>query len=234
MAEKRYQHHLDQEMRYSRGRMRGIKGRFVERETDLSDVLDFRSMADDESRRRRMGVGVKAPGIFTVAAHPGFYFLAGRLDVATQVSLATAILGDYAEPPADTNHTKRYGHFAGLWGAARDGRHLDAACGAWLEASEAGDAPGAPALLDKLRWISLGPKFDWTARVYRADTPHRTLPSPLHDLAEAIAHETVGARQAVGSGSPPPFDVALVNLYAPRWVGSARIENDYVVPSLHR
>ena len=46
-----------------------------------------------------------------------------------------------------------------------------------------GDGPAAQKLLMKLRWCTLGPQFDWTARVYDTGQPYKTLPAELHALA---------------------------------------------------
>ena len=35
----------------------------------------------------------------------------------------------------------------------------------------------------KLRWCTLGPQFDWTARVYDTKQPYKPLPAELHALA---------------------------------------------------
>ena len=46
-----------------------------------------------------------------------------------------------------------------------------------------GDGPAAQKLLMKLRWCTLGPQFDWTARVYDSERPYKPLPAELHALA---------------------------------------------------
>ena len=46
-----------------------------------------------------------------------------------------------------------------------------------------GDGPAAQKLLTKLRWCTLGPQFDWTARVYDTEQPYKSLPAELHALA---------------------------------------------------
>ena len=50
----------------------------------------------------------------------------------------------------------------------------------WVKA-----AGGHPAhqLLKKLRWCTLGPQFDWTARVYDRHAPYSPLPEELRALA---------------------------------------------------
>ena len=50
-----------------------------------------------------------------------------------------------------------------------------------------GDGPTAQKLLMKLRWCTLGPQFDWTARVYDREHPYRPLPAQLHALACRLA-----------------------------------------------
>lgn len=53
--------------------------------------------------------------------------------------------------------------------------------------SAEGPGPAASALLDKLRWATLGPQYNWTARQYEFDVPHRPLPEELRHLAVRIA-----------------------------------------------
>lgn len=45
-------------------------------------------------------------------------------------------------------------------------------------------------LLSKLRWASLGPRYDWTRRVYDRVSPTRPLPEPLRHLALRLAAHT--------------------------------------------
>ena len=63
-----------------------------------------------------------------------------------------------------------------------------AACscqGIW---TEEGKGPPAQQLLQKLRWVTLGPQFDWTARTYGGvDSPHTPLPAELRQLAQCIS-----------------------------------------------
>ena len=50
-----------------------------------------------------------------------------------------------------------------------------------------GPGPSAAELLRKLRWATLGPQFDWTARRYDAHAPYRPLPPDLRTHAVSIA-----------------------------------------------
>ena len=50
----------------------------------------------------------------------------------------------------------------------------------WVNAA---GGPPAQQLLKKLRWCTLGPQFDWTARVYDRHAPCSPLPEELRALA---------------------------------------------------
>lgn len=98
-----------------------------------------------------------------------------------------------------------------------------------------GSGPLAESLLQKLRWATLGPPYDWTQRRYLQGVPHMPLPAQLHQLAVALAglaatlpagtssgaddagavRSTAAAAAAIGSGQAPAFcpDAALVNYY---------------------
>lgn len=60
-------------------------------------------------------------------------------------------------------------------------------------------------LLEKLRWVTLGPPYDWTARTYRVDAPARSVPPDL---------QTICRRLAAAAGVPSfGAKVGLVNYY---------------------
>jgi alkylated DNA repair dioxygenase AlkB len=92
----------------------------------------------------------------------------------------------------------------------------------------------APAMLRALRWVTLGPPYNWTTRLYEPETPHLPLPPELVRMARffaalagealsvaAAAEEGEGAGSAAAaaalaaSSSAATFqpDAALVNYY---------------------
>ena len=79
--------------------------------------------------------------------------------------------------------------------AAADGRHRSGSkcCACTSSGSESiwtagGSGPPAQQLLQKLRWVTLGPQFDWTMRAYSGvDSPHTPLPTELREAAQRIA-----------------------------------------------
>lgn len=66
-----------------------------------------------------------------------------------------------------------------------------------------GVGPAAQQLLRKLRWVSLGPQFNWSSREYEGGRPHRPLPDQLQQLALVFAQaaqqvlELAGRQQEV-------------------------------------
>eukprot|EP00216_Chloropicon_sp_CCMP2111_P000993 CAMPEP_0198246660 /NCGR_PEP_ID=MMETSP1446-20131203/46086_1 /TAXON_ID=1461542 ORGANISM="Unidentified sp, Strain CCMP2111" /NCGR_SAMPLE_ID=MMETSP1446 /ASSEMBLY_ACC=CAM_ASM_001112 /LENGTH=368 /DNA_ID=CAMNT_0043930983 /DNA_START=270 /DNA_END=1376 /DNA_ORIENTATION=- len=224
--EKKYQLHFDQVMKYSRGKLRGKRGKFVERETDFSDVVDFAVMRDDARKRDDNGIRCQvlagkggsdflpsdsdALVVYTMERHPGFYFIPNMLDDKAQLELATSILTEYIDPPANSNHTKRYSHFEGLWEASKD-------TGLFLSSDDHGNTwsrnrTGASAamLLEKLRWVTLGPQFNWTERRYINDAKVRQLPDRLKCQAEeAVSQLGIHSDTFVEYSA----DAALLNFY---------------------
>lgn len=61
--------------------------------------------------------------------------------------------------------------------------------------SPVGTGPKASHLLRKLRWVCLGPPYNWTERLYEPHLPHRPLPPFLVRLAQQYAQL---AQQAAG------------------------------------
>lgn len=229
-AEKKYQLHFDQEMTFSKGKLRGRKGRFRERPTDLSDVLDVDDDGLDPDGGLRRGVrrevrtlgGAATLAVYTLDDHPGFYFVREFLDAGTASDLAREVVTDYIDPPATSNHTARHGDRVGsLWRAAHLGLHLREEAGAdddddngggraqWTEDRASASAAD---LLERLRWVSLGPHFDWTGRVYLRGGRHRPLPDRLRALANDLV-SSLGIDRA-RDGAAFDADAALVNFYA--------------------
>eukprot|EP00887_Chlorella_sp_A99_P000830 scaffold5.g830.t1 len=116
--------------------------------------------------------------------------------------------------------------------SSSDGRDIGDHVAPW---AADGAGPPALALLRTLRWATLGPPFDWTARTYLRHEPHRPLPPWLLQLAEslaALAWRLATPAAAGAAGLPlqqgeqgphgdeqqqqqerPRFDSALVNYY---------------------
>lgn len=94
--------------------------------------------------------------------------------------------------------------FVGLWEAAKEGLcfSLDEP-GCW---STKDGGVSAKVLLNKLRWITLGPQFDWTRRCYNDDIKYRELPSVLKTMSEKIVH-------ALDIDADYTADAALLNFY---------------------
>ena len=230
-VEKKYQLHYDQEMTYSKGKLRGKKGKFSERPTDLSDVIDFRHFDEEASSMKAAELGVErrnvdvstsprkaVVAVYTMEKHPGFYFVREFLDEESVDEATLDIVTKYIEPPSNSNHTKRHGHFKGLWVAAQRGLYLSSDCGSRGDGcgdkggggddcwSEVQSSTSARKILDKLRWVTLGPQYDWTNRVYKEDVPFTALPVKLKALAENLV-KTLGVSDSYSA------DAALLNFY---------------------
>lgn len=57
-----------------------------------------------------------------------------------------------------------------------------------------GAGPAAAALLRKLRWLTVGPRYDWTARAYDFGGPHHPLPGYAADLARRLVAAVEAAK----------------------------------------
>ena len=225
-AEKKYQLHYDQELKFSKGKLRGKRGRLRERPTDLSEVLDFRSPPRDGDGVV-VDVAMDFPGnrrrtVRSLARHPGFYHVESYLTCEECEELAREILETHIDPPASSNHTARHGdQVSGLWAAAGRGDAYDPESGrdgtCWSPLSLSPSGSGvltARTLLERLRWVSLGPRYDWTRREYLRDSPHRELPRGLKAMADgAVASLCAEGGGATSSMSTFGADAALVNFY---------------------
>uniref|UniRef100_A0A7R9VE33 Fe2OG dioxygenase domain-containing protein n=1 Tax=Chlamydomonas euryale TaxID=1486919 RepID=A0A7R9VE33_9CHLO len=70
---------------------------------------------------------------YLLAGRPGFILIPGALPHGMQLSLMRTALEQMCEPPANTNHTARYGPLPGLWQAAQHNLHLS--CKASMDGS---------------------------------------------------------------------------------------------------
>ena len=232
--EKRFQLHYDQVFTIRKGKRRlkkGRSGKFKERPTDLSEVIDFESLDKlEQDRWTELGISeqksVEVAGssrgvvsVYTMSKHPGFFFVRGFLDKQGVERLAGDIVTEYIEPPASSNHTKKYGNLHQLWKAAQSELYLSETRGEVRSSDDDGGnanvgldwsprqtGTSAQQLLAKLRWASLGPQFDWTNRVYRDDIPYRELPGNLKSLAEHLV-------RSLGVQTDYNADAALLNFY---------------------
>ncbi|BDA46478.1 probable nucleic acid dioxygenase ALKBH1 at C-terminar half [Coccomyxa sp. Obi] len=123
IAEKKYQLHWNQELRYRRGKLRGRKISPVQ--TDFSEVLDFLDQSTWQSSAVLVAYSEHLhKEVFGLADHPGFFVIPGAIGPDVHRQLIVSALEDYPEPPCNTNHTRAHGHLGGLWKAAQLGQCL--------------------------------------------------------------------------------------------------------------
>jgi alkylated DNA repair protein alkB family protein 1 len=165
-----------------------------------------------------------APGAraYAMPARPGFVLVRGALPPAARRRLAADAFLAFPEPPAHTNFTRaRGGALRGLFDAAQAGLRLDeeAAAGGGSVAAPwraGGPGPAAAALLARLRWASVGPQFDWSARSYLRDGPHLPMPLYLSELAASLAAAAAAAlAAAAAAGALVPVVVAPAAAFRP-------------------
>lgn len=150
------------------------------------------------------------PAAYAIDGHPGAVLVPNALSVDEQREWVRIAVTESCEPPARTNHDAALGPLKGLWreAHARPSRYVrvpstDEGAGrgdtetetGWRHISPepTGGDPrvnlAATRLLEKMRWATIGPPYDWTARAYDTDAPRRPVnPRWLErcvDLAEA-------------------------------------------------
>lgn len=150
------------------------------------------------------------PAAYAIDGHPGAVLVPNALSVDEQREWVRIAVTESCEPPARTNHDAALGPLKGLWreAHARPSRYVrvpstDEGAGrgdtetetGWRHISPepTGGDPrvnlAATRLLEKMRWATIGPPYDWSARAYDTDAPRRPVnPRWLErcvDLAEA-------------------------------------------------
>jgi alkylated DNA repair protein alkB family protein 1 len=154
--------------------------------------------------------------------HPGLVVFPAAVAPQQQQQLMQAALQEWPEPPAATNHTKAFGsRLRGLFQAAQQGlclceqvheQHAAAASDTQQQQQQHtwardGTGPAAATLLRKLRWVCLGPTYNWSQRAYEPHLPHRPLPHALVQLAccyAAAAHHAAQQHEQQEQPKQPP------------------------------
>lgn len=141
----------------------------MERPTDLSGVVDVDDAHEGAERHSRHSVhrlGTSSAGtIFAFHQHPGCFLIRGAIHPGQQRELVSASLTDYLQSPVSTN-------------LGNVGDRMLVQGVPLYEKDPSND------ILRRLRWASLGPRFDWTRRVYvRDEEEYIPLPQVLKELA---------------------------------------------------
>ena len=157
--------------------------------TDFSGVIDFADLNKPASARvRRVPINdenqlSEVVEAFAVEGFEGFYFLQNALDVPMQCIMAGQSLCQWCEPAWSSN-SNLHGH------------HHTEKLSAWLKNDHN--------LLQKLRWVTLGYHYDWSARAYREGW-QSPFPPSLAAFSKSLA-------ALVGFHEFTP-EAAIVNIY---------------------
>ena len=167
------------------------------------------------------------PAAYAIDGHPGAVLVPNALSVDEQREWVRIAVTESCEPPARTNHDAALGPLKGLWreAHARPSRYVrvpstDDGAGrgdtetetGWRHISPepTGGDPrvnlAATRLLEKMRWATIGPPYDWTARAYDTDAPRRPVNARWLERCVHLA-EAAGARDYAGEFA------SLVNYY---------------------
>lgn len=220
-AEKKYKLYYDDRSLKSSRKKKQAKP------VDVSDVIDFKAIAEAHERGGELPVGVAAAPcgfrrpMFCLEGRPGFYFIPGALSLEEQCQWMRESLLSFPQPPNRTNHNAIYGPLQDLFAAAKERKVLvkdesDGDHPTWKFVDEA-EVPlrgngctscPASALLRKLRWSTLGLQFDWSQRNYDVSLPHNKIPDALCQLAKRLA------TPAMPQGEEFRPEAAIVNYFA--------------------
>ena len=178
-------------------------------------------------RCRRRAAGLDAV-VHSFERHPGFFVVTQAMEDAFASRLAELCFGDdVLRPPATTNFTRSHNlSMSGLWHAATNDFRLvvspketttttassssmTTAAGdtpAVTRWSADGTGPAAAEFLRSLRWLSIGPCYDWTKRIYLKEDAHVPLPDDMKTFAQRVW-------ALVGNDRAFDPNAALINYY---------------------
>lgn len=214
------------------------------RPTDFSGVIDVDNKAQLDTQPEDAAITAHplphpAGQLYLFRRHPGFLLLRGALDKSLQHKLIVDCLTVFPDAPATTNLTRDNGLLTGLWQAAQQGLSLSSTSSPpdvspdeqskvqkateeqsyWVASN---GKISAQKLLQKLRWASIGPPFDWTKREYIYDCPRQQIPQYLVELSTSLTDAALSVWQAAeptseaatsASSAALSLDAALVNFY---------------------
>ena len=157
--------------------------------------------------------------IFAFERHPGLFLLRDAISLQLAARLADDCFQDFLQPPTHTNFNRSHKLYVkDLWAAHSKNLSLedkalyqdDYRISCW---STHGEGPKASYFLEKLRWASIGPRYDWTSREYMIDEPYTTLPEYMETLArQAVSLAMAATKSTLDSFTFNP-NAALINYY---------------------
>lgn len=163
--------------------------------------------------------------LFAFERHPGLFLLRDAVSLQVASRLADDCFQNFLQPPTHTNFNRSHTlHIKDLWSAYLNNLSLEneSKCEGKYQISSwstHGAGPKASYFLEKLRWSSIGPRYDWTSREYMVNEPYTMLP----EYMEALARQAVSLAMAASktrldcdsATSPSTFkpNAALINYY---------------------
>ncbi|KAJ1926655.1 hypothetical protein IWQ60_003597 [Tieghemiomyces parasiticus] len=222
---------------------------------DLTDVLDFRpgapntpalaarivpiALDTEDSNGYWAGLGASPPTQgYMVRNFPGLIVIPGCFAPDVQRRLIKDCLRRYAVPPAKSNLDALYlTPPEGLWNrykreGAGEAKPEPVTRIVPTPATEKGkeDEPTAVtagALIPRLRWVTLGYQYNWSAKEYFLDAP-QPFPAPIGQLARAV----VGSIHDVGYVAADGPD--LISSPRHTWLSSSAEPADEPTGYVHR
>lgn len=163
--------------------------------------------------------------IFTFERHPGLFLLRDAISLQVAARLADDCFQSFLQPPTHTNFNRSHNlQVKDLWSAYVNDLSLEneSKCEGQYQISSwsiNGAGPKASCFLEKLRWASIGPRYDWTSREYMVNEPYTMLPEYMEtlagqavSLAMAASKATLDCRSATNCATFKP-NAALINYY---------------------
>lgn len=169
---------------------------------------------------RQQNIPLKANAkCYGFRAHPGFFLIKGALVDEIKRQIAQDCFVNLLKPPTETNFNKSHGlQMRDLWDAYSRGYCLDTekmnesdVSPRITQWSSSGSGKKASYFLEKLRWASVGPIYDWTTRKYLNNQPFIELPEYMTMLATHIV-DALGSHIVLEREIYSPR-AALINYY---------------------
>ena len=146
---------------------------------DLTEVVDFSLMESTCCiSYEACGKAVECSG-YSIEGKEGFLYFPSAIPIDLQQKLVKSILTEYIYTGNESNLDPFYEiPYNGLFNSQRD-----------LITSKCGSKPDimGSQLLRKLRWVTIGYRYNWTTKEYDYDRPHLPVPSGLTEFCRSFA-----------------------------------------------
>jgi len=171
--------------------------------TDLHQVLDIRKIGAVLGDQKCSVQGVsrfEGPfdwAVYTLDAHPGFYFIPEALSAAQQLHWIVESLTTFPQPPNRTNHNAIYGPLKDLWLAYQEGKVLKEIASSTRHLPSVSESDATQRYIGKESLEKIGPSQETSIRADKLScvTPQQDVDG---GVATAKAWQFCDRREACG------------------------------------